>query len=176
MKRGSKSWSWIHIKMKTKLQLEHLPEAVQCQIPQTVDVKAMGSRLQPINGPIDQTTPFRQLQEAHHPLDLSQTGHHGNCWTQVCHKKNTALLKQCVCCLWLWPCSHVFTPRSIQVVSDDTAVYLWNINALKMRLGSLPVIRLCCSDRNWFYLRETGSWRGTHTATELCLTWARTKT
>lgn len=66
-------------KEEKKLQLEHLPEAVQCQIPQTVDVKAMGSRLQPINGPIDQTTPFRQLQEAHHPLDLSQTSHHGNC-------------------------------------------------------------------------------------------------
>lgn len=66
-------------KKEKKRQLEHLPEAVKCQVPQGVDMKAMGSGLQPINGPINQAMAFRQLQEAHHPLDLSHTSHHGNC-------------------------------------------------------------------------------------------------
>lgn len=56
-----------------------LPEAIQCQVPQSVDMEAVGSRLQTINGPINQTAFFRQLKEAYHPLDASYTRHHGHC-------------------------------------------------------------------------------------------------
>lgn len=60
-----------------------VPVAVQCQISKSVDMEAVGSRLQTINSPINQTLSLWELKETHHTLDASDTGHHGHCWTQV---------------------------------------------------------------------------------------------
>lgn len=38
-----------------------LPEAILRQVPQSVDMEAVRSRLQPIDGPINQADPFREL-------------------------------------------------------------------------------------------------------------------
>lgn len=62
------------------------PEAVLCQVSQGVDVEAVGSRIEPVNGPIYQAGLLCKLQESDHPSDVPSTSQHGNCWAQISKK------------------------------------------------------------------------------------------
>lgn len=110
------------------------PEAVLGQVSQGVDVEAVGSRIQAVNGPINQASLFWELQEPDHPLDLPSTGQHGNRWAQISKK---------------WKVNKKKKPRNPSEAAHRLHPRLFSLQSLNVAFGWLLMI-LCWGNRNNF--------------------------